>query len=226
MKIRSKGFSEEMANAMEKAGTLGLTERLRSACGPMVAAILSMRQREIVQKHKKQKGKESEKGDKSKKVKKSGSWRKNSIASNAEIVVRNSILNAINATRRTVRNANKKFAMTVLKKDDHRASAWVGRALQCWRGNSIGACASNAEILATNSILNALTARRRTARDVNKKLAMKGLKTDDHRASASLIQKESQLKFKVQRLISMFGNLRRCLNSISKGDEHPPKFRI
>ena len=95
----------------------------------------------------------------------------------------NSILNAMNATRRTVRNANKKVTITVLKAKDHRAIAWVGRAFQCWRGNSIGACASNAEILATNSILNALTARRRTARDVNKKLAMKGLKTDDHRAS-------------------------------------------
>jgi hypothetical protein len=115
-------------------------------------------------------------------------WRGNSFvgasATHAEIPATNSILNALTATRRTARNANKKVAMRVLKKDDHRASAWVGRALQRWRGNSIGACASNVEILARNSILNALTARRRTARGVNKKLAMKGLKTDDHRASA------------------------------------------
>jgi hypothetical protein len=32
-----------MANAMEKAGTLGLTERLGSAIGPMVGATVSMR---------------------------------------------------------------------------------------------------------------------------------------------------------------------------------------
>ena len=156
MTIRSKVFSEEMANAMEKAGTLGLTERLRSAFGPMVAAKISMTQREIVQKQKKQKVKESEKG------KKGGMqwhlatrrafqrWRRNSFlgasASHAEIPATNSISNALTATRRTARNANKKVAMLVLKKDDHRASAWVGRALQRWRGNSIGACASNAEI--------------------------------------------------------------------------------
>ena len=196
MKIRSKVFSEEMANAMEKAGTLGLTERLRTAFGPMVAAKISMRQREIVQKQKKQKGKESEKGKRNEKGQKGGMqrhlttrgafqrWRCNRVgasATNAENLATNSILNAINATRSTARNANKKIAMTVL---NHRASAWVGRALQRWRGNSIGACASNVEILARNSILNALTARRRTARGVNKKLAMKGLKTDDHRASA------------------------------------------
>ena len=162
MTIRSKVFSEEMANAMEKAGTLGLTERLRSAFGPMVAAKISMTQREIVQKQKKQKGKEIEKGKKSEKGKKGGMqwhlatrrafqrWRRNSFlgasASHAEIPATNSISNALTATRRTARNANKKVAMLVLKKDDHRASAWVGRALQRWRGNSIGACASNAEI--------------------------------------------------------------------------------
>ena len=136
MKIRSKVFAEEMANAMEKAGTHWLTERFGFAFGPMVAAKLSMRQGKIVQKQKKQKGKKSENKGKKRR------WRGK----------------------------------------DHRASAWVWRAFQRWRG--FGACASNAEILARNSLLNALTARRRTARDVNKELAMKGLKTDDHRASA------------------------------------------
>ena len=65
------------------------------------------------------------------------------------------------------------YAMKVLKKD-HHASAW--RAFQCWEDKSIGACASNAETLARNSLLNASIARPRTARDVKTKLDMKALK--------------------------------------------------
>ena len=42
-KICSKVFLTEMEIAMEKAGTLGLTERLGSASGPMVGATVSMR---------------------------------------------------------------------------------------------------------------------------------------------------------------------------------------
>jgi hypothetical protein len=73
------------------------------------------------------------------------------------------------------------IARKVLKKD-HHASAW--RAFQRWRGNSIGACASNAKELARNSLLNASTARPRTATDAKKKLAKKVLKKKDHHASA------------------------------------------
>jgi len=69
-----------------------------------------------------------------------------------------------------------------IARKDHHASAW--RAFQRWRGNGIGACASNAEELARNSLLNASTARPRTARDAKKKLAKKVLKKEDHHASA------------------------------------------
>lgn len=70
-------------------------------------------------------------------------------------------LSATNARPRTARNVKRKLA----RKDNH-ASAW--RAFQRWRGNSIGACASNAEKLARNSLLNASTARPRTARNAKK----------------------------------------------------------
>jgi hypothetical protein len=69
-----------------------------------------------------------------------------------------------------------------LARKDNHASAW--RTFQRCRGNSIGACALNAEKLARNSVLNASTARPRTARDVKKKLAKKVLKKEDHHASA------------------------------------------
>jgi hypothetical protein len=81
--IHSKDLSTKMATAMEKAGRLGLTERLGSAVGPMVAAAaagtLGMAER---------------------------------VGSNR-------------------------------------------RPFQNWRGNSIGACVSNAKSLAENSLLNA-----------------------------------------------------------------------
>jgi hypothetical protein len=95
--------------------------------------------------------------------------------------LRNSHLSATNARPRTARNVKRNIARKVLK-IDHHASAW--RAFQRWRGNSIGACASNAEELARNSLLNASTARPRTARDAKNKLAKKVLKKQDHHASA------------------------------------------
>ena len=180
-KICSKVFLTEMANAMEKAGTLGLTERLVSAIGPMVGATFSMRHAKSTpkQNNNKRRGQGHQR------------WRDKSATKQRTKVValgwqnlsatdarnlRNSLLSATNARPRTARNVKRKLA----RKDNH-ASAW--RAFQRWRGNSIGACASNAEKLARNSLLNASTARPRTARDVKKKLAKNVLKKEDHHAS-------------------------------------------
>jgi hypothetical protein len=184
-KIWSKVFLTEMANAMEKAGTLGLTERLGSAIGPMVGATVSMRHAKSTpkQNNKKRRGQGHQ------------SWRDKSTTKRRKVVAlgwqnlratdarnqRISLLSATNARLRTARNVKRNIARKVLKKD-HHASAW--RAFQRWRGNSIGACASNAKELARNSLLNASTARPRTATDAKKKLAKKVLKKKDHHASA------------------------------------------
>ena len=178
-KICSKVFLTEMANAMEKAGTLGLTERLGSAIGPMGGATVSMRHAKSTpkQNNKKRRGQGHQRWrDKSstKKVVALG-WQ-NLSATDARNL-RNSLLSATNARPRTARNVKRKIA-----RQDNHASAW--RAFQRWRGNSIGACASNAEELARNSLLNASTARPRTARDAKNKLAQKVLKQEDHHASA------------------------------------------
>ena len=185
-KIWSKVFLTEMANAMEKAGTFGLTERLGSAIGPMVGATVSMRHAKSTpkQNNNKRKGQGHQ------------SWRDKSTTKKRRKVValgwqnlsatdaRNlqiSLLSATNARLRTARNVKRNIARKVLKKN-HHASAW--RAFQCCRDKSIGACASNAETLARNSLLNASTARPRTATDAKKKLAKKVLKKEDHHASA------------------------------------------
>jgi hypothetical protein len=168
---------------MEKAGTLGLTERLGSAIGPMVGATVSMRHAKSTpkQNNKKRRGQGHQRWrDKSTTKKRVALGWQNLSATDARNL-RNSHLSATNARPRTARNVKRNIARKVLK-IDHHASAW--RAFQRWRGNSIGACASNAEKLATNSLLNASTARPRTARDAKKKLAKKVLKKEDHHASA------------------------------------------
>jgi hypothetical protein len=155
-KICSKVFLTEMANAMEKAGTLGLTERLGSAIGPMVGATVSMRHAKSTpkQNNKTRRGQghqgwRDKSTTKKKKVEASGC--QNLSATDARNL-RNSHLSATDARPRTARNVKRNIARKALKKD-HHASAW--RAFQRWRGNNIGECASNAEKLATNSLLNA-----------------------------------------------------------------------
>jgi hypothetical protein len=155
---------------MEKAGTLGLTEPLGSAVGPMVAATFSMRHAQSTQK---------QNGENRRRQGHLTFQRKR--ATNAEKLARNSILNATNARPRTARFVKKKLTRKDLTKEDRHATAW--RAFQRWRGKSIGACASNAEKLARNSLLNASTAKPHTARDVKIKLARKVLKKEDHHAS-------------------------------------------
>ncbi len=176
-KICSKVFLTEMANAMEKEGTLGLTERLGSAIGPMVGATFSMRHAKCTpkQNNKKRRGQGHQRWREKRTKVVSLGWQ--NLRATDATNLRISLLSATNARPRTARNVKRKIA-----RKDHHASAW--RAFQRWRGNNIGECASNAEKLATNSLLNASTARPRTARNVKTKLAKKVLKKEDHHASA------------------------------------------